>query len=214
MMLLLLLLWLMLLLLLLWLMLLLLLSLSLSLSWSLSLLSFSCTARPSGQPNRQAVPPPQVSRERVYTELTGMLSGAAPARSVTLLHAAGLLPVVFASPPGLPHPTGWADRAMALVRRMTALDPATATALVGAGAGAGAAGGAALGGTREGPALAALSPEQRRLAFLAGVLVPLAGLQFQQGKKQVTSTFDVTTCAARTQVAPWAGESRITTEGG
>ena len=136
----------------------------------------------------------------MYTELTGMLSGAAPARAVTLLHAAGLLPVVFASPPGLPHPTGWDDRAMALVRRMTALDPATAATLVGAGAGAGAAagaGGAALGGTREGPALAALSPEQRRLALLAGVLAPLAGLQFQQGKKQVTSSTPPPPCRAR-----------------
>lgn len=40
----------------------------------------------------------KVSRERVGTELDGMLFGTAPVRSLLLLHAVGLLPVLFTPP--------------------------------------------------------------------------------------------------------------------
>ncbi|EKX49088.1 hypothetical protein GUITHDRAFT_93484, partial [Guillardia theta CCMP2712] len=117
----------------------------------------------------------KVSKERVYTELNGMLTGPNPRRSLELLHSCGMFGVIFSVPETIKEDQldpSWTSKAMAVVRKISSLDHQTLSQML----------------RKEDVqqqlvALHSLSPEWRRLVFLAAALTPLRSLSVEGGKK-------------------------------
>jgi len=116
----------------------------------------------------------KVSKERVNTELNGMLLGPQPAAALEMLHRFRLLTSVFATPAtgvvpveGAPAAASldpdWGDQGLALVRRVAALSPEVLGGMFGLAAPA--------------PLSLAVSKEWGRLLYLAAMLAPLKPFQ-------------------------------------
>ena len=122
----------------------------------------------------------KVSKERVLTELNGMLLGPQPARALEMLHTFSLLGTVFAtpssgiapadaSPDAPPLDASWGDAGMVLVKRVAALSPQVLQALL----------------RRESPQplSEAMPKEWTRLLYLTALLAPLKPYQLPGKKK-------------------------------
>jgi len=108
----------------------------------------------------------KVSRERVGTEVAGMLEGPRPAVALALLSSLGLSSTVFRVPDGCAAPDGWgasgvacAEAAVATLRHLSAAQPW----------------------------VVGLAAEERRVALLAAMLAPLRGMRQPGGKKKAGS---------------------------
>jgi len=117
----------------------------------------------------------KVSKERLMTELNGMLSGPSPADSLSLLHAVSLFPVVFQPPPLPDIPPSWADVAHGIVQECAKLPPSTVASLLNVDP------------PTCSPAVHVLPKEERRLLFLSSALSPLRPFSTAQGKKAVAA---------------------------
>ena len=123
----------------------------------------------------------KVSKERVLTELNGMLLGPDPARALELLHSASLLGTVFDTPasgimaadtssPVALDPL-WTDTAIALVRQTVALSPQVVKEL--------------LRSEMAEPLVQVLPREWTRLLYLTTMLSPLKDYHIASKKKPV-----------------------------
>jgi len=116
----------------------------------------------------------KVSKERVFTELNGMLLGPRPCDAIKHLHSFALLSIVFACPPLPELRSEWADESIRIVKAIHATPKNLSGALLRIGA--------------EDLACKAsgfecMSQAWRRLVVLTAVLVPLRELSVQSGKK-------------------------------
>lgn len=115
----------------------------------------------------------KVSRERIGTEVSGMLEGPHPARAVRLLSSMGLLPVALRAPDGVPPSEAWAAAGASCAEGLLAV----LAALAGPNDGA-------REGGEEGSWVRRLPGEQRRVAVLAATLLPLRTIEASAGKKK------------------------------
>ena len=126
----------------------------------------------------------KVSKERVLSELNGMLLGPDPARALELLYSFSLLPTVFATPPasqisGVEEGScasldaSWPDKGMALVRQVSALSSQLLLPLHAVPAAEGRLSSSACGGFTTG----ALGKDGMRLLLLTALLTPLHAFQ-------------------------------------
>jgi hypothetical protein len=129
----------------------------------------------------------KVSKERVLTELNGMLLGPDPARALEMLHSFSLLSTVFATPssgvsladashssldasPAIaPWDATWTAAGMALVKRVAALSPQVLQGL--------------LRSEGELSLSEAMPKEWTRLLYLTALLAPLKAYQLPGKKK-------------------------------
>jgi tRNA nucleotidyltransferase/poly(A) polymerase len=120
----------------------------------------------------------KVSKERVNTELNGMLLGPQPARALGMLHQFRLLGTVFATPSAgvvaveaaastASLDPEWGDKGLALVRRVAALSPELLAGLLRLDACE--------------PLSQALPKDSGRLLYLAAMLSPLKSFQLAGG---------------------------------
>ena len=123
----------------------------------------------------------KVSKERVLSELNGMLLGPNPARALEMLHAAELLGTVFATPPGgvsgvdgcsppALAPT-WTREAITLVRLVAACSPELLCRLLRCET------------SGEQEVEGALPREWRRMLYLSCMLAPLKPFHIEGKKK-------------------------------